>query len=245
MVAVGATSEDCLFLDLYVPDAALHSATANTPVVVWIHGGAFLFGSKNHFGPGTPFYTGEGMIEAAAGFQQNVIWVAGNYRLGAFGWLAGPSVEAAGKPNAGLYDQRLLLQWVQDFIGRVGGDKAQVSVWGQSAGAGSIVHHLVQAKGARDPLFKTALMQSPAFQWQWDRSRNGTLDSIYHSFAGYANCTAGDIMACLRGASTADLSQAAQQQYDLSHSLGLFPFGPAIDDVWLSDLPSEAFAKGA
>ncbi len=135
-MAVGETSEDCLFLDFYVPDAALQSAAANTPVVVWIHGGAFLFGSKNHFGPGTLFYTGEGMIEAAANFKQKVIWVAGKYRLSAFGWLACPWVEAAGKPNAGLYDQRLLLQWVQAYIYKVRGDKAQVSVWGQSAGAG-------------------------------------------------------------------------------------------------------------
>ncbi len=89
------------------------------------------------------------------------------------------------------------------------------------------MHHLVQAKGKRDPLFKTALMQSPAFQWQWERSRNGTLES------------------CLRGASTTALSQAAQQQYNHSHSLGLLPSGPAIDDLWLSDLPSVAFAKGS
>ncbi len=199
---IGEFSEDCLFLDVYVPRASLLSRAADTPVVVWFYGGAFLFGSKSQFGPKLPFYSGQGIVESAASFNQRVIFVAGNYRVGAFGWLAGPSMARDGRPNAGLYDQRLLLQWVQDHIHLFGGDKSHVSAWGESAGAGSIVHHLVQVNGTRDPLFKTAVLQSPAHQWQWDRSENGTLEQIYRNFTRLAGCSSGG-MDCLRKAETA------------------------------------------
>ncbi len=242
MVAVGPTSEDCLFLDVYVPSSAFAPGAAKTPVVVWFFGGAFLFGSKNQFGADNPFYTGQGLLEAAARFGRDVIFVAGNYRLGAFGWLAGPSVEADGRPNAGLYDQRLLLEWVRDFIHLVGGDATQVSAWGESAGAGSLVHHLLRQNGTQDPLFRTAVLQSPAHQWQWDRSANGTLETIFANITHSSGCADGG-MACLRTVSTDALTKAAQAQYDHSQKLGLFPFGPAIDDIWLSSLPPVALDK--
>ena len=60
-------------------------------------------------------------------------------------------MEEGGTPNAGLLDQRAVFQWVQDHIGLVGGDKDSVSAWGESAGASSIMHHLVQKGGSQDP----------------------------------------------------------------------------------------------
>lgn len=66
-----------------------------------------------------------------------------NYRLGAFGWLAGPEfVAAGGTPNLGLYDQRFALEWVQKYIHLFGGDCNQVTVIGESAGGGSIMHQI-------------------------------------------------------------------------------------------------------
>lgn len=173
-------SEDCLFLDIYVPGSVLTTAqkngTANTPVVVWLFGGAFVFGSKDYLSGGPdlkPMYNGTGLLMADTG---NVIFVAGNYRLGAFGWLAGTTMESQGLPNAGLSDQRLMFRFVQDYIHLVGGDKKQVNAWGQSAGAGSVLHHLI----SHDPLSKTgallkpnftrAAIQSPAYEWQWRAS---------------------------------------------------------------------------
>jgi acetyl esterase/lipase len=78
-------SEDCLFADLYVPASALNAPFVKLPVVVWLYGGGFIFGSKN---TGTtpqydmPFYSGQGLLSRG----QDFIFVAGNYRLGAFGW---------------------------------------------------------------------------------------------------------------------------------------------------------------
>ena len=62
------------------------------------------------------------------GGSPGVIFVAMNYRLGAFGWLPGVEVEADGKSNAGLYDQRFALEWVQAHISKFGGDPARVTV---------------------------------------------------------------------------------------------------------------------
>ena len=74
-------------------------------------------------------------MKATKAFNKGVIYVVGNYRLGAYGWPAGSYIEEVGTPNIGLYDQRLLLEWVQKHIGQVGGDASQVSAKGVSAGA--------------------------------------------------------------------------------------------------------------
>ena len=71
-------------------------------------------------------YDGTPIVKASGG---NIIYVVANYRLGAFGFLAGTSVENDGIPNAGLWDQRATLQWIKDNIVRFGGDPDNVSVW--------------------------------------------------------------------------------------------------------------------
>jgi carboxylesterase type B len=97
-------------------------------------------------------------------------------QLGAFGFLSGPALEAAGGvSNAGLLDQRLALEWVQQNIRHFGGDPQRVTVFGESAGAGSIMHHIT-ARGGKGGgngggnggggslLFQQAIVQSPGFQ---------------------------------------------------------------------------------
>ncbi len=95
-----------------------------------IYGGGYTAGSKG--GSGNP----SGLIASSqAGGGEGIIFVALNYRLGAFGWLAGPTLQASGGvSNAGLYDQRLGLEWVQKNIHLFGGDPKQVTVMGESAG---------------------------------------------------------------------------------------------------------------
>ncbi|KAL9619367.1 MAG: hypothetical protein Q9160_006047 [Pyrenula sp. 1 TL-2023] len=239
----GKTSEDCLFLDLYVPSSAIQNmSTSRLPVVVWFHGGAYVFGSKDIEGPEVPFYNGSGLLTTAKGLSQQLIFVTGNYRLGAFGWLAGTKMEKLGLPNAGLYDQRLLLQWVQDFIHLVGGDKTRVSAWGESAGAGSIVHHLISKKGQQDPLFSKAIIQSPAFQWQWDRA--GTMNGVFKTFSELAKCPEYE-MECLHNASTQSLESANQRLYEESTPCtGLYPLGPSIDGNLIQELHTSAFYSG-
>ena len=232
-------SEDCLFLDLYVPASAFQTAASELPVVVWFYGGAYAFGSKLPYGPDWPFYTGQALLESST---NKVIYVAGNYRLGAFGWLAGTYMEDNGLPNAGLYDQRLLLQWVQQYIGKVNGNPSDVSAWGESAGAGSILHHLIQKGGSQDPLFSRAFLQSPAFEWQWDRK--GTLNEVYQTFSSLAGCGSSFNISCLRSATIEKLTEANQALFKSIRQTGLFPLGPSVDGLLIEDLPAVSFANG-
>jgi len=86
--------------------------------------------------------------------------------MGAFGFLSGPKFASqGGQPNLGLYDQRLALEWVKNNIDKFGGDANQLTLMGESAGAGSIVHQLVWDKDAKGPnaTFQKAILQSPAW----------------------------------------------------------------------------------
>src|SRR5262249_6173133 len=152
------------------------------------------------------------------------------YRMGAFGFLAGPTVEQRGLPNAGLWDQRAALQWVQDYIHLVGGDKSSVTVMGESAGAGSITHHLIANSGNLDPLFRRAVLSSPAWLPQYDA---GELETQYSSFEQKAGC-AGKGLDCLRGLSTAQLDQA-NRDIITAQPYGKFGFGPAVDNSFILD----------
>lgn len=233
-------TEDCLFLDIYVPKWVFEEDAADTrlPVTVWIYGGGYAFGSKDQ---GGPLYTGKSGLQASG---YNNIFIAGNYRVGAFGWLAGDYMEKAGQPNAGLYDQALLFEWVQQYIDQVRGDKESVSAWGESAGASSILHHLIREEGTVDPKFRTFAAQSPGFEWAWDNSSDGKLDTIYRNFSRLAKCEFAYDMDCLRKANVTDLAKANQELFDTVRQTGLFPVGPAVDGKWIKTLSSISFSEG-
>jgi para-nitrobenzyl esterase len=119
-----AMSEDCLYLNVWTP------ATDNVrrPVLVWLHGGAFLFSDGS-----LPLFNGARL--AARG---DVVVVTLNYRLGLFGFLRGKGVCGDGLDstgNEGILDQMAALEWIRDEIGGFGGDPHNVTVFGQSAGA--------------------------------------------------------------------------------------------------------------
>lgn len=186
-------------------------------------------------------YTGLPLLRAS---NYQSIFITGNYRVGAFGWLAGDYMQKAGQPNAGLYDQELLFEWVQRYVKLVHGDKEAVSAWGQSAGAGSILHHLIREGGTKDPLFHTFAAQSPGFEWAWDNSPGGKLDTIYRNFSRLAGCEFDYNIGCLRKAKVEDLAKANQELFHLVRQTGLFPVGPAVDGKWVQTLSPIAFSEG-
>ncbi|CAH0729587.1 unnamed protein product, partial [Brenthis ino] len=149
-ISVG--SEDCLYLNVYTPH--LPDANSNLlPVMVYIHGGGFIFGSgiiKQELGP--DYIIGH-----------NVVVVTINYRLGVIGFLSLDIPEASG--NMGLKDQVFALKWVQENIGKFGGDRNNITIFGLSAGSASVDYLLLssQSKG----LFHKAILQSGSSLNHW------------------------------------------------------------------------------
>jgi para-nitrobenzyl esterase len=142
----GPTSEDCLFANVFAPDAA---AGAKLPVMVWIHGGAFVIGAGH-----------DAVYDGRALAQRGVVVVTFNYRLGPLGFFAHPALgsTADGVANFGLLDQIAALRWVRQHIGAFGGDPTQVTIFGESAGGQSVLA-LMAAPSARG-LFQRAIAQS-------------------------------------------------------------------------------------
>jgi len=146
--AISVQSEDCLFINVWTRDVR-----GTAPVMVWLHGGAHRFGASS-----LPLYDG------AALARQGVVLVSFNYRLGLLGYFAHPalSAEAAESEafgNFGLLDQLAALAWVQRNIAAFGGDKNNVTVFGESAGGVSILH-LLSAPHVAKGLFAKAIVQS-------------------------------------------------------------------------------------
>ncbi len=166
--------------------------------------------------------------------------VSGNHRIGAFGFLAGTTVEDFGLPNAGLHDQRAVFKWVKQYISLLGGDSENVSAWGMSSGSGSILHHLVAHGGRLDPLFNRAVLLSPAYQSLWDR--HGTLESTYRDFAKLAGCE-GKGLECLRAADAETLKKA-NEDVQLNVPPSAYIFGPATDGKFVRQLAGLEFASG-
>lgn len=147
-------SEDCLYLNVYRPQGEFPS-DQKIPVMVWIHGGAFTYGGSKLYDP-TPLT------------DNGVIVVTINYRIGALGFMAHPSLSATSDSgvsgNYGIQDQQLALQWVQDNIANFGGDPDNVTIFGQSAGGLSSHVHLAAPGSAG--LFNKAIIQSGAYLLQ-------------------------------------------------------------------------------
>lgn len=226
------TSEDCLFLDVYVPRRALEQGrNAKFPVIYYFYGGGFDLGAKDQI------YDGNPLVKQSNG---TVIYVSANYRLGPLGFLAGKTAEKEGITNVALYDQRAALKWVQDYISLVGGDPANVSAWGESAGAGSVMLHLTAFGGKQDPLFRRAIIQSPFLEPRIDRA--GYLEDHYQRFVEGAGCK-GKGLSCLRAAKFQTLQKGANLVFEKAPS-GTFAFGPAPDGKWMRQLPLLEFASG-
>jgi len=169
MTVVG--DEDCLYLNVSTPTLR---RGADRPVLVWIHGGGWTQGAGSDY---------DGTKLAAEG----IVVVTINYRLGALGFLAHPalaSVSGGPSGNYGHMDQQAALRWVQRNIGRFGGDPDNVTIAGESAGALSVLLHLV-SDGSRG-LFHQAIVQSGSFALKQQSLAAG--ETFGQTFATSVDC---------------------------------------------------------
>src|SRR5262245_9308829 len=175
-------SEDCLFLNIWTPRTAVDRGK-QLPVMVFIHGGYFVFGAGSQ-----PIH--DGAYLAASG---NVVVVTLNYRLGALGFLAVPELGLTG--NYRILNQRQALRWVAENIAAFGGDPTKVTIFGESAGAMSVGLHLFSIPADRG-LFRAAIIESnplalpyPSLLAQVEAKWQAFRDALCFETNKSANCT--------------------------------------------------------
>ncbi|WP_371493880.1 carboxylesterase family protein [Kitasatospora sp. NBC_00374] len=216
-------SEDCLYLDVHRPAGA--APGARLPVIFWIHGGAYSQGTGTQFGGRT-----------MAGLTGSIV-VSINYRLGQLGYLALPQFDQEGTVGSGtwgLQDQIAALAWTRRNATAFGGDPGNITIAGQSAGAGSVCALLTSPRTAG--LFSRAILQSgPCSLLTAPDQRTAQADG--QAYAAAAGCPQGpDTLTCLRTAPPAALLAAAQ-----SHPTP----GPATGTPVLPRQPIDAITAGA
>ena len=222
--------EDCLYLNIWTP--ALDGG--KRPVMVWIHGGAFTIGSGS-----SPMYAGRRLAE-----RGDAVIVTINYRLGVLGFLC--LDEAGDEPftNFGMLDQVAALRWVRDEIGNFGGDPANVTIFGESAGGMSVGALMGSPLAAG--LFRRAIPQSGAGH---NALTVDTARETARRFAKLAGASAATREA-LAGLEPAAILEA-QGQLDAETMAAMaegrppeMPFQPVVDGHFLQQLPIEAIRAG-
>lgn len=190
-------SEDCQFLNIWTP-----SRTGKFPVLVWIHGGAFIAGTGEEAA-----YDGSSLC-----LQENIVVVTVSYRLGAFGYLYN---KTKGISNLGLKDQMTALRWVKANISRFGGDENRITLAGQSAGGHSVAAIISTCD---EPLFHKAIIQSAPLGMRCWRKDGEALYGMMLEAAGKP----------LETLSTDELLEA--QQAVMKRSRSMMPFSPVEPD---------------
>jgi para-nitrobenzyl esterase len=223
-----AVNEDCLYLNIWTPDWPPDSLR---PVMVWIHGGGNVAGSGNE--------NLENLM------RHGIVLVSFNYRLGVFGFLTHPELTAESTNHAsgnyGLMDQIAALQWVQENIKKFGGDPANVTIFGESAGAMDV--NLLMASPLAKGLFQRVIAQSGSILLDGGAMPHSEAEKQGVRFAELAGIGSGPgALKALRAASVEQLLEA----------FGKFaaPDGvPAslyvtVDGYVLPQSPAEVFAAG-
>ena len=210
-------SEDCLFLNLYVPA----NKTEYLPVMIWIHGGGFVAGASDAY-----------VSDALAAFG-SVIVVTLNYRLSLWGFLSTGDGHAPG--NNGLFDQHLAIRWVHDNVKAFGGDTSRITIFGESAGAASVVYQSTfEGNGG---LFQRAIAQSgDALNfWAFVENVKPRAEKIA-SLVGCTDMESGGLIRCIKGVSGDTLGAVLN---NVSNGFMNFPFDfvPNVDGEFLKKQP--------
>lgn len=218
--------EDCLVLNVFAPTSA-----SGRPVMVFIHGGGFTGGTAN-----------DALYDGVSLASRDVVVVTMNYRLGILGFLATPELVEAdgGAGDLGLWDQRLALEWVRDNAAAFGGDPSDVTIFGESAGAVSVLAQMTSPGSAG--LFARAIVESGG--GGFGTATQAEAMTRYEPIVEALGCDGdADVPACLRAVDV-DTILGATNAAGMS-VLGLPAIGPHLDGVFLTDDPYARIASGA
>lgn len=238
--------EDCLTLNVFAPA----EPGPPRPVMVWIHGGALAVGSSATYD-----------VARNLARQDGVVVVTLNYRLGVLGWFAHPALAEHATPeersgNFGLLDQIAALNWVREHIGAFGGDPGRVTIFGESAGAQSVL--LLLASPLAAGLFHRAIAQSPLIEtFSMDEAVEGRPDAALDS----RRCGALEVARRVRAAADADGRKSPPDEASFLRACSparlIAAFKPGSVGIYLSPRPvrdgvvlplaplPEVFASGA
>ncbi|KAJ6462036.1 Alpha/Beta hydrolase protein [Mycena vitilis] len=223
-------TEDCLFLNVYSP---VLNSTALLPTIVWIHGGGYIYGSASQ-------YNGAELVQES---NNEVVVVVIQYRLGLFGFLAGQQVKQGGALNVGLLDQDFALRWVNKNIHKFGGDPSAVTIWGESAGAGSVLQHVIANNGKTNPsLFRAAITSSAFLTPQYPHDSR-VPQTIFNDVVTQAGCNGTNTLECLRAADGAMLGDINSNTI-IAGFQGTPTFVPVIDGLFITQSPTDALLHG-
>ena len=214
-------SEDCLYLNIWQPEGG----SEKKAVMVWIHGGGFVWGTSS-----SAQYDGE--VLASVG---DVIVVSLQYRLGALGFMRLSGTKIAG--NAGLMDQNLAIKWVHDNIQSFGGDKDRITLFGESTGAASVSYHLISPM-SRD-LFKYGILMSGSVPAEWSFVSPSEATWFGYALAKLCGCSTSTPEGAVDCLMKADPKEIVKQQNSFFSMNPLLPYFlvPTIDGKFLANHP--------
>jgi para-nitrobenzyl esterase len=230
-----AESEDCLYLNVWTGAKA---RDAKLPVMVWIHGGSYAFGSG-----------AQDIYDGAALARRGVVLVTINYRLGPFGFFSHPALSKESGRNAsgnyGLLDQIAALEWVKRNAAAFGGDPGCVTIFGESAGGGSVTALLLSplAKG----LFQRAIAESGVLFARGLRDRTPGSEPAERTGERLADALAcsgrADVLGALRAKTAKEVLAATAGTMNALGTEGM-TFGPVVDGWVIPDDPLALMAAG-
>ncbi|KAF7350016.1 Carboxylic ester hydrolase [Mycena venus] len=177
-------SEDCLTLNVIRPTGV--SEQSPVPVVVWIHGGGLTTGGSADFR-----YNGSWIVQASIANGKPIVFVSINYRLASLGFLAGKALQDEGSLNLGVRDQRLALHWVQENIGKFGGDP-------------NVHAQIIAFAGRDDKLFNQAIAESGTGGGNFSLPTAASFQANFNSLINNTTCVStangseADQLACIR-----------------------------------------------
>ena len=182
--------EDCLVLNIYVPESAITNQEA-LPVMAWIHGGGLFNGVNYYDDSGPQMY-----------MDRDVVLVTINYRLNIFGFFSLGDEVVPG--NAGLKDQSLALRWINSNINGFYGDPDMITIFGESAGGQSVGYHLISPMSRG--LFRRAIMQSGTPLDSWATPLKPEFNKIHRDqVLEFLGCPIESALECLQGKEAVEL----------------------------------------